>query len=576
MSLSESDKSLITSLAAALHACVSVHDKEDLWRFRDSPLGWRIYSEVCATLWKLGLTRIKNGDSGYCMDFHKYVGAPEMIQIASKISMNGYYQAELVSTDAIDQAINFSNWDEHLNFQTLIEQFVLCMSQLGVTETIPVSRKFSFEIQDYILTSAMNELVEHGFAVHHGSQYQWTDKITVHMISKYLWTQDEVIETKVEPDFIANSMEKLVSIALNKIPYYSRGNISTYTSLGMSIALVEHWDGSIWHDNVLSSPAISFENAMGIAKGFLNIYSPSRSLQDIKWVEKEHKTLSENDKRLVFALVKILYRRWDLSILAQENNEELVQGYAHHGCTGVFESSAHTLWILRLAQAAWPNQNLYDITYERYEAFYKNPQNLGAIPCIKLVPKNNIDEFISFEDFYPNLSVIEVLKNFLELASDYGGKLPVARGKNFQAPDSELERTLSVLVERGYATKKGLDYTWTDKIAAAMISNFDWKEEDFEPSKVNSNVVKQTVAKILNLGISQIPRGFFDGYLGQDSNSTMGLTFGILQYWSGTNWSQDPLPNPLLSMDNALVVARDILKQYKHNEDYKNHHWVKV
>ena len=137
------------------------------------------------------------------------------------------------------------------------------MSQLGVTETIPVSRKFSFEIQDYILTSAMNELVEHGFAVHHGSQYQWTDKITVHMISKYLWTQDEVIETKVEPDFIANSMEKLVSIALNKIPYYSRGNISTYTSLGMSIALVEHWDGSIWHDNVLSSPAISFENAMG-------------------------------------------------------------------------------------------------------------------------------------------------------------------------------------------------------------------------------------------------------------------------------------------------------------------------
>ncbi len=572
MTLSNSDKSLITSLATALHSCVTIHKKKEVWRFRGHPRGWNIYSDVCATLWKLNLAKITNGGSGYCMDFHKYIGAPDMIQIPANISIDGFYCAELVSLNDIGSNINFINWGEHINSKTLIEQFVLCMSKLGVIETLPVSRKSGFEVQDYILTSAMDELVNHDFAIRQSNKYQWTDKISVHMISNYLWTQDEVIESKIDTDFIANSLDKIVSKALNKIPYFSRGNISTYTSLGMSIALLEHWDGKSWHDEVLSSPAISFENAMGISNAFLNLYCPSRDSN--KWSLKQHKKLSENEKKLVFTLVKFFHRTWERSMFQQ--GEELIRGYAHHGCTGVFENSAYDLWVLGLAVAAWPTKNLYDVTYKQYKSYYENPQNLGALPCIKLVPKGQIDEHISFDDFYPSLSVYDIICSFLELASDYGGKLSVDRHSKFKAPSSDFEPVLKVFTDFGYAEKIGFEYKWTDKISIHMIKNYDWEEDDFNPSSVDSNFVNQTFSQIEDIGIGQIPREVPDGYLGRFTGNVLGLTFCILRNWSDINWSKEPLATPSMSMDNAIAIARKILEKYKHNDDCKNHRWLRV
>ena len=572
MSLSKSEKSLIIGLATSLHACVFIHDKKELWNFQDIPSTWSIYPGICETLWKLGLAKITNGKSGYLMDFHRCVEAPEMMQVASKISMEGVYQAQLNPSEDIDQEIDFSNWDKHMSFRTLIEQFVLCMRKLGVTETLPVSRKSSFEVQDDILKSAMSELASHGFAVEQGNKYKWTDKIAVHMISNYLWTQGEVIETKIDSEFVTASLEKLISKALIQIPYYSRGNISTYTTLGMSIALLEHWDGNVWHDDVLSSPVITFENAMGIAKDFLNRYSPSSDSH--KWSLKQHKKLSENEKNLVFALVRFFHRTWERSMFQQ--GEELIRGYAHHGFTGVFEHSAYDLWVLGLAVAAWPTKNLFDVTYKQYKSYYENPQNLGTLPYIKLVPKNKIDEHISFEDFYPSLSVYDIICSFLELASDYGGRLSVDRHSRFKAPNSDFEPVLKVLTEFGYVEKIGFEYKWTDKISIHMIKNYDWEEKDFNPSSVDSDFVNQTFSQIEDIGIGQIPREVPDGYLGRFTGNVLGLTFCILRNWSDINWSKEPLSTPSMSMDNAIAIARKTLEKYKHNGDYRNHSWLKI
>lgn len=572
MTFSNSDKSLVTSLATALHACVTIHKKEGLRSLHGHPFRWRVYSDICATLWKLNLAKIKIGNSEYCMDSRKYVEAPDMMQVASKISVNGIDEAELVPINDIASKISFVNWGEHLNLTTLIEQFVFCMSQLGVTETLPVSRKSSFKIQDGTLTSAMNELVDHGFAVKQGSAYQWTDKISVHMISNYLWAQDEVINAKVDPEFIANSLEKLKSQALNKIPSFSRGKISTCTSLGMSIALLEHWDGNSWHGDALSSPAISFENAMGIAKNFLNLYSLSGDRP--KWSLKQHRTLSKDDKKLVFSLAKMFYNTWERSMFQQD--EELVRGYFHRGFNNAFKSSAYDLWVLGLATAAWPAKSLYDITYERYKSYYENPQNLGFLPYIKLVPKSEINERIQYNDFYPNLSIFDIVCTFLELASEFGGGLSIDRHSRFKAPNSDLEPALKALTEYGYLKKMEFEYMWTDKISVHMIANYYWEEEDFDPSNIDPDLINGTFLQIEDIGLGQIPREAYDGYIGRRTGDVMGLTFYILRHWSATTWSKKPLPTPSMSMDNTIAIARKILKKYKHSDDYKNHCWLQV
>lgn len=547
MKVSQKEASLITSLATALHECVLTHNEKSMWTIYSIPHAFRFYTEVCATLYKLDLASITDGTD----HFPKYTETPEMVQLCQKISMTGIYKAELVEASNIRQTIDFSHMGTSITLNTLIEQFAVCMSKLGLNGKIPVSRKLSFRPDNLTLVSAMDALASDDYALKKGLEYQWTDKVSTHMISAYLWTQDEVISAKIPHDSIDTSYQKLIK-NLDKIPLYSRGNISTSTTLGLSIALLEYWDGAVWYPQKLYAPEIPFEEAMSVSEKFLSAYAPFYHKKD-KWAPKQHKALSKEDKKLVSALVKPLHKIWTL--LPGED----VKGYSHHGFTNAFKSALKILWILNLGKAAWPKSNFFDVTYEKYISYYANPQNLIFAPYFKPIPKAEIDNKIDFENFYPTLSVLEILKTFIELSSDYGGTLPTNRNTEFEASDEDQREALNVLAEFDYVQSTPNSYCWTDRIAPAMICSYSWTEDDFDEATVNASIVEKEFNQMREVGLSKIPSWFPDGYMSQSSNHVMGLTFGILQHWSGSGWSEEPVQAPLVSFDNACALAGEIL-----------------
>lgn len=574
MNLTVKEKKLVTSLAKALLACLCLHTKDDFDAFRGTPYSWNIYHETCFSVWTLGLAKTAIGTSKDFVTYSDYLETAQATKNARNNSINGNYNFDFMSLENVDASIDFSLWGQHLNFRTLLEHFFYCLVKLGLNEKLPSSRTAIFEVFSPVLKISMIELANHGFAIVKAGKFQWTDKVAIHMISNYLWTQDEVIESRIDSALANRSTENLISQALDNIPIFSRGNISTTTPLGMSIALLEHWNGEKWSEDVLRNPEISFETAMETAKIFLSSYHPSGRVPDRAWALKQHKTLSGDEKRLVTALVKVIHTWWDT--VPEDNDDPALRGYVFHDYASTFEHSADILWRLGLANAAWPRNNLLDISYENFKSYYANPQNLGFAPMFKPIQKDQIESSIRFGNFFPELSIYDMLCSFLELASDYGGTLCVDRHSRFSAPNQDYELALKALVEFGYAEQENSMYLWTDKIAAPMLENYFWTEDDFDAELVNSAFVNLTYSQMDRIGITKIPLEVQDGYLGRFTGNINGLAFCILRHWSNDGWTEEPLNTPSMSFDDAVAIAGAILEKHQHSEDHNAQCWVKL
>lgn len=580
MNVSLSEKTLAISLARALRACLNIHTLKENWDIREIPYAFRIYPNLCISFWKMGLAKITNGSLGYLGPYDTIKDDPDMDQWAFRISLEGHYQAEFTSMNDIEGLINFSNWGDAINTKTLLGQFLLCMVKIGINEKLPASRKTAFVVKDLNLEAAMVQLVENGFAVRQGEAFQWTDKIAVYMLRNYLWPQDEIIENRLDAQLISKSLKAYISTALNTLPHFSTSRISSFTAFGAAIALLEHWDGTVWHDDALESPEISFETAVGHAEAFLKSYKPSRENGRYGWTLKQDKFLTSSEKRLITSLAKVIHVWWARCSLDERNNNEKhglePPGYVYHNHDSTFESSGKILWQLGLAKAGWHTHGLFDISYDEYKAKFENPQDLSFPVVFKPVSKHKIDEKIVFHNFYPSLSILDTLRSFLNLASNYGGSLSIDRHSGFTAPDTNLAHALDTLVEFGYAERSGSDYVWTDKMSAPMMSSFNWTEDDFDEKSVDRRLAEEVVSKLEKMDLKIIPRFVPDGYLSKHTDTVLGFAFGLLRHWYGGKWAADPTDEPSLTMDSAIVIARKFLNKYKHNGDYLNHDWVRI
>jgi len=267
---------------------------------------------------------------------------------------------------------------------------------------------------------------------------------------------------------------------------------------------------------------------------------------------KQNRTLSADDIKLVLALAKTFHKAW----VSSSFNE--IQGYSHHGFRNIYKSLLEVLWVLNLGKAAWPKDDLFGITYAEYQRQYANSESLGFAPYFKPISKSEIDKAIDFKNFYPSLSVFGILTTFIDLVVD-AGTLPTKRNSNFTALDANLKESLHTLVELGYAKVTAIGYKWTDKIAPTMICLSDWKEKDFDYTKTEPTVIKRQVSRIRDHGLNRMPSWFWDGYGMQDSKTVMGLTFGILQCWSGSDWTDEPVETQPISFDNAIAMSHEIL-----------------
>lgn len=532
------------------------------------------------SLWKLGLARISNGEFDFLPPFDPNADDLEMSQLPFRIFHEGHHKAVFISEDEIQSKIDFTHWGEAINSNNLLQQFFMCMVKIGLPEKLPASRKSVFNVKNQTLRIAMLELVENGYAVRTGAAFQWTDKVATFMLENYLWTQDEIIKSRIDNHLISKSLERLISTAQNKLPHFSTPNISSYTAFGASIALLKHWDGMAWHDLVLEAPKVSFETAVGIAEGFLKKYQPTRDGQKDEWRLKTQKRLSNDEKRLVTSLAKIIHIWWEQCSLDKKNSNEKhasePPGYVYHNHDSTFEHSGDILWRLDLAKAGWHTHGLFDISYDDYVAKYANPQDLKLPILFKPVRKHQIDEKISFHNFYPALSVFQVLRSFLALASDYGGRLCVDRYSPFSAPNSDLAQALDVLVEFGYAEKSGKNYVWRDKMSVPMISVYNWTEDDFNIDSVYQPLVGEVLSELEKMDKKLLPRFIADGYLGKHTDTVLGFAFGLLRHWSSGKWSQNLNAEPSMTMDTAIKIAREFLDKYKHNDDCLNHDWVRI
>jgi len=574
------DKPLAKSLARALLLCMTTHNRADDWKLRETPYHLHPYQNVCISLWKLGLTEIRDKSRGILPPFDPNADGHEMSQLPFRLSHNGHYKAEFISEDEIETKIDFSCWGEAINSKILLQQFLLCMVKIGISEKLPASRKSSFSVKDQTLKIAMLELVTNGYAVRSGEAFQWTDKVAIFMLENYLWTQDEIIENRIDNNLISKSLKNLISTSQNKLPHFSTPNISSYTAFGASIALLKHWDGDMWLDDALEVPKISFETAFGTAEGFLKKFEPLRKHQTDGWRLKTLKSVTLDEKRLVKSLAKVIHIWWEQCSLDEKNNEEKSAfeppGYVYHNHDSTFEKSGNILWILGLAKAGWHTHNLFDVSYDEYKEKYENPQNLSFPIVFKPVQKHQIDEKIVFHNFHPSLSVFKVLRSFLALASDYGGSLCVDRYAIFPAPNSDLAQALDVLVKFGYAEQSGSNYVWRDKMSVPMISGYNWTEEDFNADSVSQPLVAEVLSELEKMDKKLIPRFIADGYLGKHTDTVLGFTFGLLRHWSDGKWSKDLNTEPSMTMDTAIKIAREFLDKYKHNGDYLNHDWVNI
>ncbi len=580
MNLFALDKPFATSLARGLLLCVTTHNRADDWRLREIPYDFRIYPSVCISLWKLGLAQISNGKSNFLPPFNPNADDQELSQLSSRIFHDGPHKAKFISEDEIESKIDFSHWGEVINSKILLQQFLLCMVKIGVTEKLPASRKSNFIVKDQTLRVAMLELVANGYAIPSGEAFQWTDKVATFMLENYLWTQDEIIRNRIDNNLISKSLKNLISTSRNKLPHFSTPNISSCTAFGASIALLKHWDGTTWQDDPLDEPKISFETAIGISSSFLKEYESWRYRGKDIWRIKTPQHLTDDEKRLVTSLAKVVHIWWEACSLKDphpnEKHEQEPPGYVYHHHDSTFEHSGDILWKLGLANAGWHTHGLFDVSYDKYKDKYANPQDLSFPVVFKPVPKHEIDEKIVFHNFYPSLSIFKVLRSFLELASDFGGSLCLDRYSPFSAPNSDLAQALEVLVEFGYAERSELNYVWRDKISVAMISGYDWTEDDFNPDGVYRPLVEEVLSVLQTMDKKLIPRFIADGYLGKHTDTVLGFAFGLLRHWSGGKWSKDLNAEPSMTMDTAIKIAREFLDKYKHNDDYLNHNWVRV
>jgi len=470
--ISEPEKSLITSIAVVIHNVLTKRNRAEFKEVVGFPYGYSQYEKLAYVLWKLGLAKgdvSEDNKSGVEYQTYIALNPDEDVHLDSHTTFRflNYNFEDKVH----DENIHLRHWGEKgFNQRIVLELFILLIAKVGYPERVPVNRAISFSVENAFLHNALIELSKHGYVSVDGHNFQWTDKIAATMISNYLWTEDEAEPDNSRQSFIQLSIKNLTSIK-DKIPHYSRGNISTHTSLGLTISLLEHWDGTNWIDTVLDTPKLSFEEALQTSKGFLSRFRQYGSA----WLDKQNKVFffSDSQKHLITELSKYLHAKW------KERSTDFKpkwdkDGYLYCSNEAPFEICGPILWHLGLATACWPAHNLWDISIDRYIKHYESPQNLNSPLALKLIPRDKIDSDIRFDCIYPGFYINEVVVSFLDLATNYGGTLSDSLDKPISHKERDIQDALNALVENGYIDNRNGDLFWSDKTSKMMKAEFLW------------------------------------------------------------------------------------------------------
>ena len=211
----------------------------------------RSLNEGLDFLWQVGLYK------AYHSDWSDPVFYPEFKSKYSNSQKYGF-------TSLTFRALPYGEINDRVNFEeyqlfsaSYPDPIKAFLSAVSFRSTLPMKRFEAFAVKPEPLRIAMNQLCAFGCAKKVDEAYQWKDKIAPYMIWEYEWGQGDLDKSRVDEDFVRRSVDQILKAGpLRNYGYWNYPIIE----------IMDYWNGDHWVDEKLKTPAVSFDNALMIAK----------------------------------------------------------------------------------------------------------------------------------------------------------------------------------------------------------------------------------------------------------------------------------------------------------------------
>ncbi len=433
--------------------------------------------------------------------------------------------------EEVEDFISFTHIKAEQDFvYDVLPRIISFLTHHGLTEKLPTTFREDFTLQDPRLRALMKAMVTENYAVLKGEIYQWTDKIARAMVCAHIWGENEIKAddtSSVPPNELA-----ALSKTSHQIPTFLSNYMTTGTPLGLSVAILSYWDGQVWHGRTMATPVYDVAAASALAEGFHKTYSNNGR----HWVLRKNTAIDPEQTRFLLGMAKGLHYLYTEVLALDDELWDCMQRSLNEGLD--------FLWQVGLSKANhsdWSDP----VFYPEFKSKYSNSQKyrFGRL-TFRAVPYGEINDRVNFEEYQLySASYPDPIIAFLS-AMSFRSTLPRKRFEAFAVKPEPLRIAMNQLCAFGYAKKVDEAYQWKDKIAPYMIREYEWGQGDLDKSRVNEEFVRRSVDQILKAGRLR------------DYDYWSYLIIEIMDYWNGDHWVDEKLKTPVVSFDNALMIAK--------------------